>query len=161
MKIGKNAAVSIDYILTDGEGELIDRSEAGSPLVYLHGTGQILPALEQLLEGKSIGDKISPTLSPSEGYGIPSEDLVRHVPKSEFSEVSDLAVGMHFQVDSKNGPVVFEVMEITGDKVVLDGNHPLAGKELHFEIEVKAIREASKDEIAHGHVHGPGGHHHH
>ncbi len=82
-----------------------------------------MPALEKLLEGKSIGDKISPTLSPSEGYGIPSEDLVRHVPKSEFSEVSELAVGMHFQVDSKNGPVVFEVMEITDDKVVLDGKH--------------------------------------
>lgn len=160
MSISKNSAVSIDYVLANKKGEILDSSTSSEPMVYLHGSGQILPALERLIEGKKIGDKIDVTLSPEDGYGVRNEDLLRGVPKSEFSDIPDIAVGMQFQVDAEEGPVVLNVVEVKDDEVILDGNHPLAGIELHFKVEIKAVRPATKEELSHGHVHGPGGHHH-
>ncbi len=159
MTIVKDKVVLIDYTLTDVKGEIIDTSDGREPLAYLHGNGHLIPGLEKELEGKVIGDKLDVSIDPKEGYGPRNEELVREVPLANFPE-GQVQPGMQFQAKSEQGAMVFTVIEVRKETVLIDGNHPLAGVTLNFKVEIKEIREATKEEIEHGHVHGPGGHQH-
>lgn len=153
MKIEKNKVVSIDYTLKGDDGKVIDTSDGRDPLAYIHGVGALIPGLESELEGKGIGDALSVSIPPEKGYGQFDENLVSDFDRSQFENVKDLAVGMQFQVQDEKGQHVFTVTKIDGDKVTMDGNHPLAGATLHFDVEVKEVREATTEELEHGHVH--------
>jgi FKBP-type peptidyl-prolyl cis-trans isomerase SlyD len=154
--------VSIHYTLTDDDGDVLDSSRDGEPLDYLHGHGGIVPGLERAVEGKAVGASLKVTVPPKDGYGEPSGPGPRKVPRDAFPEDVELEAGMQFFAPGPKGkPVPVWVTEVTPDQVEIDTNHPLAGATLHFDVEVVKIRDASKDEIAHGHPHGPGGHHHH
>jgi FKBP-type peptidyl-prolyl cis-trans isomerase SlyD len=160
MSITHDQVVSIHYTLRDDAGEIIDSSPAGEPLAYLHGHGTLVPGLERELAGKSVGDKLQLTLSPADGYGEYDPKLVQQVPRRALKGIATLRVGMQLQAQSGHGVHAVTVSRIAGDLVTLDGNHPLAGKKLHFEVEVAGVRAATEVELSHGHVHGPGGHHH-
>jgi len=160
MKIEKNSVVSIDYTLTDSKGVIIDTSEGRDPLTYLHGVGALIPGMETALEGKEKGEKFKVTVTPEEGYGQRDESLLRVIDKAELAEVPDLRVGTQLQADTEAGVKIFTVIKIEGEKVGIDGNHPLAGVTLNFDLDVKDVREATAEEIDHKHVHGAGGHHH-
>jgi FKBP-type peptidyl-prolyl cis-trans isomerase SlyD len=160
MSITHDQVVSIHYTLRDDAGEIIDSSPAGEPLAYLHGHGTLVPGLERELAGKSVGDKLQVTLSPADGYGEYDPKLVQQVPRRALKGIATLRVGMQLQAQSGHGVHAVTVSRIAGDLVTLDGNHPLAGKKLHFEVEVAGVRAATEVELSHGHVHGPGGHHH-
>ena len=160
MSIKENLVVSIHYELRDAEGNQLDSSKDQEPLVYLHGANNIIVGLEQELEGKKVGDELSIAVTPELGYGMPVEALVQQVPTSSFGEIKDVEVGMRFQAETEQGPVPVMVTAVENDMVTVDGNHPLAGKELHFEVKIEEVREATKEELDHGHVHGPGGHEH-
>jgi len=160
MQIAQDTVVSIHYTLTDDAGETVDSSAGGDPLFYLHGNGNLVPGLENALEGKQAGDKIKVTVAPADGYGEYDKQLVQRVPRRAFKGVADVKTGMQFQVQSDQGPRSVTVTNVAGDMVTVDGNHPLAGKNLNFAVEVMEVRKPSEEELAHGHVHGPGGHHH-
>ncbi len=160
MDIAKNTVVSFDFILKNNDGQVLDSSEKDGPLVYLHGVGQLVPGLENELEGKKIGDRFDVSLAPKDAYGEKNDELIQKVPKSEFQSPTDLQVGMQFEVPAQGGNVLLTITAIEGDMVEVDGNHPLAGETLNFNITVTEVRAASEEEIAHGHVHGPGGHDH-
>lgn len=155
-----NSVVTMHYELKDAQGEVLDSSKGQQPLVYLHGAGNIIVGLEEQLEGKTVGDNINAVISPEKGYGMPVDALVQTVPKEAFGEIEQVEVGMRLQAETEQGPVPVIVTEIGDTTVTVDGNHPLAGKELHFAVSIAEIREASAEEIEHGHVHGPGGHSH-
>lgn len=158
MQIAKNTVALIDYVLKGEAGQVIDSTEGGDPLPYLHGAGMIIPGLEAELLGKSEGDSFEVTVPPEQGYGTRNDGLQQEVDREEFKEIDDLAVGMQFRVDVGDGQnMVFTVMEIADDKVTLDGNHALAGITLNFAVTVREVREATEEEIAHGHPHGFGG----
>lgn len=159
MTIKKHSVVSIDYELKDVEGNMLDQSQ-GEPLVYLHGSGNIIIGLEEQLEGKAVGDQVSAVVEPDKGYGQPVEALIQSVPKSAFGGVDNIEVGMRFQAETEQGAVPVQVTKIENDMVTVDGNHPLAGQVLHFDVSIKDVRDASEEEIEHGHAHGPGGHQH-
>ena len=148
------------YTLTSDKGEVLDSSSGGEPLTYIHGLGHIIPGLETQVEGKTTGDKVQAVVAPADAYGERNDQMVNSMPKSEFPNPDELAVGMQFQVDTDQGPLVLTVLEVKDTEVVLDGNHPLAGFTLHFDVEITDVRDATKEELDHGHVHGPGGHHH-
>ena len=160
MQVEKHTVVAIDYTLTDDDGQLIDTSEGHQPLSYLHGVGSIVPGLERKLTGKQIGDELEVAVTPAEGYGERNEDLLQQVARESFAGIDDLAEGMQFRVDSDDGPLVVTVVDIAEDIVTVDGNHPLAGFHLNFRVTVRDVRAATEEEIAHGHVHGPGGQEH-
>jgi FKBP-type peptidyl-prolyl cis-trans isomerase SlyD len=160
MTITKNSVVLFDYTLTDDEKEVIDSSKDGGPLAYLHGEGQIVKGLEKVMEGKKAGDTFSVTVSPEEAYGLPDPEKIAVVTADQIEGGEDLEEGMQLEASNDEGEQIVVVSKIEGDKVTLDGNHPLAGMTLHFDITVREVREATAEEIAHGHVHGPGGHHH-
>ena len=160
MQIKTNAVVLIHYTLTDKDGEVLDTSDGQDPLAYLHGRGNLIPGLEKELEGKEQGAKLKVTVPPEEAYGNRDEKLIRKVSRSSFKEVEGLETGMQFQSQSENGIQVFTVINIEGDEVTIDGNHALADVTLTFDVEVTEIREATEEELTHGHVHGPGEHHH-
>ena len=160
MQIGPRTVVQFHYTLTDDAGTVIDSSRGAGPLTYLHGSGQIVPGLEKVMEGKAKGDAFKVDVSPEEGYGPRIEALLQTAPRSMFPPDMEPDVGMQFQAESNMGPVMVTVMAVEGDTVTLDGNHALAGQTLHFDVEVTAVREASVDEVLHGHAHGEGGHHH-
>lgn len=160
MNVEKNRVVSLNYTLKNSEGAILDTSEGRSPLVYLHGVGALIPGLELKLEGEGIGAKISAVIPPEEAYGEPSEEMFYKVPASGFAGDEEMAVGMQVQLDTENGPALAVICNIDGEEVTLDLNHPLAGVELYFDVEIMDVREATQDEINHGHVHGDGGHHH-
>lgn len=160
MQIGKDTVVEIEYQLFDTDGELIEKTE--EPVAYLHGGhGGMFPAVEKALEGKKVGDTCRVRLVPEDGFGEYDAELVHIEPKDKFP--GDVKVGMQFQGEGQDSgeAIVYTVTDIADDKVVVDGNHPLAGQTLHFECTVKGVRAASQEELSHGHVHGPGGHHHH
>jgi FKBP-type peptidyl-prolyl cis-trans isomerase SlyD len=152
--------VLIHYTLKDDSGEIIDSSAGGEPLAYIQGHGNLVPGLEKALEGKQDGSTLAVTVSPAEGYGIRDEKLVQSVPKRTLQGAGEIRKGMQFQARTEDGIRVFTVTGIAGDMVMLDGNHPLADQNLHFDIEVVSVREATTEELEHGHVHGAGGHHH-
>lgn len=157
--IQKGKVVGFAYHLKNSQGETLDKSE--EPLLYLHGWQNIIPGLEKELEGLVDGDSKDVTVPPEEGYGQYNEALVFQVPKTELPAEAELQVGMEFQTDTPEGNMVLYLQEVRDADVILNGNHPLAGETLHFSVTIKSIREATKEEIQHGHVHGPGGHHHH
>lgn len=160
MKIAKNSVVTVNYTLKNDAGEIMDTSEGREPLVYLHGVGALIPGLENELEGKSASDKLNVVIAPEHAYGNRRDDLLRVVSKDGFQGDEELVTGMRVQLDTDQGPAIAVVSKIEGNDVTLDLNHPLADMTLHFDVEILAVREAEADEIAHGHVHGEGGHHH-
>lgn len=157
MNIQDNCIASIHYTLSDAEGEVIDSSEGQEPLDYLHGAANIVPGLEAALLGKAQGDKLKVTVKPEQGYGERDEHLIQELPLSMFGGVEKVEVGMEFHAETENGMQVVEVIGIDGETVVIDGNHPLAGLDLNFEVEVTGVRSATEEELAHGHVHAADG----
>ena len=160
MQIAENTAVTFHYTLTSDAGEVIDSSSGREPLAYLHGAGTIVPGLESAMEGRAPGDRFEVKVSPEEGYGPRHEGMIQSVPRSAFQGVDRIEVGMQFQARGPQGSMSVTVTEVSDEQVTVDGNHPLAGQNLNFAIEVVSVREASAEEIAHGHIHGPGGHEH-
>lgn len=160
MQIAERSVVSIHYTLTDAEGEVIDSSAGGSPLVYLHGAGNIITGLESALVGRKAGDTLKVEVAPADGYGEHDPRKVQEVPREAFQGVDQIDVGMRFQAQGNHGPISVVVTAVSSDLVTVDGNHPLAGQTLFFDVEITAVREASEEKLAHGHVHGDGGHHH-
>jgi len=160
MQIESNSVVTLHYTLKDNDGEIIDQSDDGS-FLYLHGAMNIIPGLENALSGKSAGDELSVKVSPQDGYGEKQEDQIQQVPKDMFDNIDEIKHGVQFHAQSPEGEaVVVTVIEVKDDVVVIDGNHALAGVELNFEVKIVDVREASAEEIEHGHVHGPHGHQH-
>jgi FKBP-type peptidyl-prolyl cis-trans isomerase SlyD len=152
--IGDKLVVSIHYTLTDDNENVIDSSDGAEPLNYLHGAGNIIPGLEKELVGKVQGDKLTVRVSPEEGYGEINPELIQTVDKSLFQGVDEIQPGMQFQAQGPGGQVqMITVRLVEGDAVTVDANHPLAGQHLNFDVEVVSVREASEEEIAHGHVH--------
>ena len=160
MSISADQVVSIHYTLRDDAGEIIDRSAEGEPLSYLHGHGNLIPGLERELTGRKPGDRLQVKIAPGDGYGEYDQGLVQRVPRRALKGIADVRVGMRLQANTPQGTRAVTVTQVAGDMVTLDGNHPLAGKNLNFEVEVAAVRPATAEELAHGHVHGAGGHHH-
>jgi FKBP-type peptidyl-prolyl cis-trans isomerase SlyD len=158
MPIAHNDVVTFHYTLRDDADKVIDSSSGGEPLAYLHGHGNIVAGLERELTGKSVGDRLKVRIVPAEGYGEYDRALVQKVPRRTLKGIANLRVGMRLQAGTGHHPVT--VTHIAGDMVTLDGNHPLAGQNLHFDVEIAAVRAATEEELAHGHVHGDGGHHH-
>jgi FKBP-type peptidyl-prolyl cis-trans isomerase SlyD len=162
MLIAQDKVVLIHYTLTDDAGKVLDSSSGGEPLAYLHGQGNIIPGLEKALDGKQAGDKLNVRVEPAEGYGVRDDALVQQVPRRAFGGAQNVQAGMQFHAQSAQGQTrVVTVTRIQGDMVTVDGNHPLAGEVLNFDVEVAEVREPTGEELEHGHVHGPGGHHHH
>jgi len=160
MSISANSVVALHYTLTDDDGVQLDSSIGKEPLTYLHGGGNIIPGLEQALEGRSTGDSFVVSIAPESAYGEHLEQLVQKVPRNAFAGVDQLELGMRFQARTPQGPVSVAITAIEGEEVTVDGNHPLAGKTLHFDVSVEDVREATEQELAHGHAHGPEGHDH-
>jgi FKBP-type peptidyl-prolyl cis-trans isomerase SlyD len=161
MLIAANKAVSIDYTLTNDAGEVIDSSAGGAPLVYLQGAGNIIRGLEKALLGKQAGDELDVSVEPEDAYGEYSAELVATLNRSMFEGVDELEVGMQFHASGPDGSMqIVTIRELDGDDVIVDGNHPLAGQRLNFKVKVIEVRDASEEEVAHGHVHGEGGHQH-
>lgn len=156
MQISKEKVVSIHYTLRDNSGNVLDSSEGSNPLLYIQGIGNLIPGMEEGLEGKIKGDKLDIKVSPEKGYGVRDEKLIQKVPRSAFGG-QEVKTGMQFQTDRSQ---VVTVTEVGLESITVDGNHPLAGVELNFAVEVMDVRNATSDELSHGHVHGPGGHHH-
>ncbi|MCE9591572.1 MAG: peptidylprolyl isomerase [Planctomycetes bacterium] len=160
MQIAKNAVVEIDYTLTGPDGKVIDSSKGKPPMPYMHGTGNLIPGLEAALEGKKAGDKVNVTIQPGEAYGHKDASLVQVVPRTSFQGVKTIEVGMQFRASNGGQTRIVRVIGFEGDDIKLDANHPLAGVTLTFDVNIVSIREATAEELSHGHVHGPGGHHH-
>ena len=160
MHIEKNRVVALHYTLRDEQGTIIDTSSGRAPLSYLHGKGNIIPGLEQALAGRSEGDKLDVTVAPEQGYGPRDERLVQILPRTRFTGDSELSPGMQVRATGPQGPRIVTIVRVERDFVTVDGNHPLAGRMLHFSVEVAEVRKATREEVSHGHVHGPGGHKH-
>lgn len=159
MKVAKNKAVSVEYTLTDKEGVVIDTSSGGDPLVYIQGTGSIIAGLENAMEGKKVGDSFNIVIDPKDGYGERDEKATQVLERKMFPKDAEIVEGVQFQARTDDGMQILTVTKVEKDKVTVDANHPLAGVTLHFAIKVVDVRDATKDELAHGHVHGPGCHH--
>ena len=152
MTVENGKVVSFHYTLTNAQGDVLDQSQE-HPMPYLHGAGNIIPGLEKELAGKKVGDKLTVNVPAAEAYGEYDEQLVNDVPRN-------IEAGMQFQADTPEGVQVITVKAVNGDLVTVDANHPLAGQDLNFDVEIVEVREATEEETAHGHVHGVGGHHH-
>ncbi len=160
MQVAKDKVVSIDYTLTDDGGSVLDTSKGRAPLAYLHGAGNIIPGLEKALEGKQAGEQVSVRVPAAEAYGEWDEALTQEVPLEMFQGVEQIEPGMRFQAQTSAGVQIVTVTKVENGQVTVDGNHPLAGKPLNFDVNVIDVRDATAEELAHGHVHGPGGHDH-
>ena len=160
MDITADRVVTIHYTLKDDSGTVLDSSAGGEPLAYIQGHGNLIIGLEKALEGKTGGHTLAISIPPSDGYGVRNEALIQRVPKRALQGSGEIRKGMQFQARTDDGMRVFTVTGLAGDMVTLDGNHPLADQTLHFDIEVVGVREATAEELEHGHVHGAGGHHH-
>jgi FKBP-type peptidyl-prolyl cis-trans isomerase SlyD len=161
MQVARDTVVVMHYTLTNDAGEVLDSSVGGDPLAYLQGDGTVIAGLQAALLGKRAGDKLVVSLPAEQAYGAHDTRLVQHVPKRSFQGVGDIRPGMRFTAQTQHGPRAVLVTRVNGDMVTIDGNHPFAGQPLHFDVEITEVRAASADELRHGHVHGPGGHHHH
>lgn len=160
MKAAQGMVVSMHYTLTDDNGEKLDSSLGGEPFNYLHGHSNIIPGLEKALEGAEPGFKSKVTVAPAEGYGEKNPEAIFEAPKEHFPPDMKLELGARVYADGPNGPITLSVVKLTETGAVLDANHPLAGKTLHFDVEITTVRAATSEEIEHGHVHGEGGHKH-
>ena len=159
MKNTENPVVSIHYTLTNKAGEKLDSSIGAEPLSYLHGAGNIIPGLENALSDTTVGDKLTVTIEAVDAYGERNEQQIQTVSKEMFQGMDNIEVGMQFQADSSSGPAIVTITEVEGDNITIDGNHPLAGEQLTFDVEVMNIRSATETEIEHGHIHGAGCNH--
>ena len=160
MQLTKDKVGTINYTLKDKDGEVIDETQDGS-FAYLHGARNIIPGLENELEGKEVGYKNSVVIEPKDAYGERNLEQIQRVPLSMFPDDVEIQEGMQFEAQSDDGmPIVVTVTAIDAGEVIVDGNHPLAGIQLYFDIEVIDVRDASEEELEHGHVHGSGGHEH-
>ncbi|MBI9099837.1 MAG: peptidylprolyl isomerase [Spirochaetaceae bacterium] len=160
MTIIEKSVVSMHYKLTDESGQLLDESQ-DQPLKYIHGTNSLIPGLEKELDGKKAGDQIKATVPPEEAYGPVMPQLIQNLPKSTFQGAEKIEVGMEFEASNENNEtMIVRVDAVNGEEVTINGNHPLAGKTLNFDVKVVEVREASEEELSHGHVHGEGGHNH-
>ena len=158
--IGDDSVVSFHYTLRDDTGTFNERSEGGSPVVYMHGRNNIVPGLEKELAGKKSGDKFTATIAPEQGYGLRNETAVQRVPLKHLATRGPVAAGQMVVVNTREGGRQARVLKVGHFNVDLDLNHPLAGRTLTFDIEVVDVRAATDEELAHGHAHGPGGHGH-
>jgi FKBP-type peptidyl-prolyl cis-trans isomerase SlyD len=162
MQIANDTAVLIHYKVTSVAGQVLDSSEGDEPLAYIQGQGDIVPGLEQALLGKSEGDEIQVTVEPELGYGKRDDSKVQTVPRAAFEDGADIQAGMRFQTEDEDGDdVIVTVTDITPEEVTIDANHPLAGQTLRFDVKIVSVRACTAEELEHGHVHGPGDHHHH
>jgi FKBP-type peptidyl-prolyl cis-trans isomerase SlyD len=161
MTISQHKVVTLHYKVADAASEeVIDSSDGGEPMTYLHGAQNIIPGLERALEGKVVGDEVAVTVEATDAYGEYSEDRIQQVPVEAFQEMEKVEPGMVVTAETEQGHVNLVVTEVDETTVTVDANHPLAGKSLKFDVRIEAIRDASEEELAHGHVHGPGGHDH-
>ncbi len=162
LTVSDDLVVGLEYTLRLDDGDVIDSSEGNEPLEYLHGRNQLIPGLEKELYGMKIGDEKSVTVLPKEGYGEYDEKAFEIVPLSAFPDDVELSPGLELHMrDSASGHVIQAfVAEIREDNVLLDLNHPLAGEPLHFDVKIASLRQATQEELDHGHAHGPEGHHH-
>lgn len=147
MTISTNKVVKIHYTLTGDDGKVIDSSDGKEPLEYMHGYGNLIPGLERELEGKSAGDKLHADIAPRDAYGEYDEKLVAEVPRSQFDVSMPIEVGQQFQAETATGMAVVTVTKVTDDKITVDANHELAGKTLHFDVEIVDIRDAFPEEL--------------
>lgn len=152
MQIAAQKVASFHYTLTNAEGKVIDSSRERGPLSYLQGAGNIVPGLEKAMDGHANGDKFQVEVVPEQGYGQRHPQLVQKVPKNAFANVGEPKPGMQFQTSGPNGPMLVTVTAVDGDEVTIDGNHPLAGETLHFDVEVTDVRDANEDELNNGRV---------
>ena len=159
--IGKHSVVEIHYTLKNPEGEVMDSSAGGTPLMYLHGTQGLIPGLEKELDGKKVGDSSQAVIPPELAYGEADPALIHTIDKAMFRGVETIEPGMLFTAQGEQGQQHIRVQSVDGDKVTIDGNHEMAGKTLHFDVEVLSVRDATEEEIDHGHVHAHGDHHDH
>ena len=156
MQIADNTAVSIHYTLSNDAGEVIDSSIGDDALVYLHGAGNIISGLEKSLQGKGVGDKFNVRIEPEDAYGEFRDEMVQVISREMFEGIDTVEVGMQFHADVNYGTGVVTVVNVDGDAITIDGNHPLAGETLTFDVEVVDVRPATEEEMAHGHIHGAG-----
>lgn len=156
LMIGKNAVVSIHYTLKDDAGQIMDSSSGGEPLTYLHGANNLIPGLESELDGKTAGQSFSATIAPAHAYGETNPALVQQVDRAMFQGVDVVEPGMAFTAQGPQGQQQIMVTAVDGDQVTVDANHPMAGKTLHFDVEVMNVRDATAQELEHGHVHADG-----
>ncbi|WP_424951420.1 FKBP-type peptidyl-prolyl cis-trans isomerase [Deinococcus sp.] len=156
MKITQDKVVSIEYVLKVA-GQIEDQSEAGDPLVYLHGHNNIIPGLENALEGHDVGDKINVTVLPEDGYGERDQENLQILPREDFDD--DVEINASYFAQSDDGSVnPFTVLAVNGNEVTVDFNPPLAGQTLDFEATILDVRDATAEELDHGHPHGEGMH---
>lgn len=154
MKIAQTSVVAIHYTLTNDAGEKLDSSEGGEPLAYLHGSNGLIPGLERELEGREVGDQFKATIQPEDAYGELNPELIQDVPLDALTGIEDLRVGMQLQSQSPDGATQVLTVDALGkDTATLNANHALAGAVLHFDVEIAAVREATAEEIEHGHAH--------
>ena len=161
MKVEDKKVVAIEYTLKNDSGEVLDSNKGEEMLYFIQGEGNIVPGLEKQMTGKSTGDSFEAVVKAAEGYGEYDDEKIRRIPRSQMKNLRNLKEGMSIQMRGPEGVEMLTVTKVSDEEVVADGNHPLAGQDLHFQICVGEIRDATKDELAHGHAHGPGGHHHH
>ena len=159
MQVADNMAVSIHYTLTNDDGEVLDSSIGDEALVYLHGGGNIISGLEKALHGKVAGDKFNVRIEPEDAYGGLREEMIQVISRDMFEGIDNIEVGMQFHADVSSGSGVVTVVNIEDDDITIDGNHPLAGLALTFDVEVIDVRAATEEEASHGHIHGAGCHH--
>lgn len=161
MQITQHKVVTMEYSLTDDKGTLIDEARGDEAFAFIQGIGGIIPGLENALEGKSAGDSVSVTISPDEGYGHRDDSLMMDVPREHFEGAEEIVEGMQFHTMTEDGGYrIVTVVKVDDENVTVDANHPLAGVVLNFDVNVLEVRDATEEELEHGHVHGPGGHHH-
>lgn len=159
MSIEENKVVSFYYTLKNEAGEVLDHSDNDDPLLYLHGHENIIPGLEDEMSGKDVGDTFTALIPPEQAYGQRNDSLIQVVDQSAFQGVDDVQVGMQFSAELGGQTRILTIKDVQGDQVTFDANHPLAGETLHFDVEIVDIRDATEEELSHGHVHGEHGHH--
>lgn len=159
MQITQNKVATLSYTLKNDKGDLLDQADAAHPFVYLHSANNIVIGLETRLDGKKVGDKLTAIVPPEEGYGLRDDTLTQKIPRSMFEGMDDtmLVAGAQFEAQTNAGIEVITISKVEGDSIFIDANHPLAGETLHFDIEVLDVRDATEEELAHGHAHAGGG----
>ena len=150
LTITENKVVTFEYTLKNESGEIIDSSINNTPITYIHGSGNIIPGLEDELEGKKVGDKFHASINPEDGYGVRHDDLIQKIDKERLSHLPNIEIGMQLQAYDEDGMQILTVVDISDSDVTLDGNHPLAGERLHFDVEITDMREATEEEIEFG-----------
>ena len=163
MQIAPNTVVTMAYTLTDSNGNVLDQADASQPFAYLHGAQNIIPGLENALNGKQANDSVTVTIAPEDAYGERNDQLTQQVPRAMFGGVPDdkLVPGAKFQAQTDAGVEGITITAVDGDMITFDANHLLVGFFFFFDVQILEVRMATRDEIAHGHAHGAGGHHHH